>query len=284
MPDSTHSHLNQLLLLWLVHTRKKQGLTQQDLAKKLHRPQSYVSKYEQGERRLDVVELIDIVAILGLSASRLLTLLQRGISPDNADVKESSILDRWGLSENALSALVDENPSMRGIMFGYVAEHKLIELCFTGQRIRYISKHDDHDRGNKGDHVIQYRGHQFIVESKSLQTNSIRSVDGVWCGKAQVDASDRRTIELPGGEKVLTTLLRYGEFDLLAVNCFAFDGHWKFAFARNEDLPCSKYRKYPEVVAKQLIASLVSVSWPPEPPFFDNPFEPLDRMIKERSR
>lgn len=32
------------------------GLTQEQLAKKLHKPQTYVSKSESGERRLDLVE------------------------------------------------------------------------------------------------------------------------------------------------------------------------------------------------------------------------------------
>jgi len=40
--------------------RKKRGLTQVELAQKLGRPQSFVSKYESGERRLDILELQDI--------------------------------------------------------------------------------------------------------------------------------------------------------------------------------------------------------------------------------
>jgi len=35
------------------------------LAKKLKKPQSFVSKYERGERRLDVIEFLDIVKNLG---------------------------------------------------------------------------------------------------------------------------------------------------------------------------------------------------------------------------
>ena len=44
----------------LVAARRDAGLTQVQLAKKLRRPQSYVSKYERGERRLDVVEFLDV--------------------------------------------------------------------------------------------------------------------------------------------------------------------------------------------------------------------------------
>ena len=48
----------------LVAARHKAGLTQEELAKKLNRPQSFVAKYEQQERRLDVVELVQISKIL----------------------------------------------------------------------------------------------------------------------------------------------------------------------------------------------------------------------------
>jgi transcriptional regulator with XRE-family HTH domain len=44
----------------LKEERRKAGLTQAMLAKKLRRPQSYVSKYERGDRRLDVIEFLEI--------------------------------------------------------------------------------------------------------------------------------------------------------------------------------------------------------------------------------
>ena len=55
----------QLLLGWLIEARKGAGLTQQQVADKLGRPQSFVAKYEGGERRLDVVELVEIAQVLG---------------------------------------------------------------------------------------------------------------------------------------------------------------------------------------------------------------------------
>jgi transcriptional regulator with XRE-family HTH domain len=51
----------------LIRTlRLEAGLTQADLATRLGRPQSYVSKYESGERRLDFVELHDVCIALNL--------------------------------------------------------------------------------------------------------------------------------------------------------------------------------------------------------------------------
>ena len=49
----------------LKEERKSVGLTQAALAKKLRRPQSYVSKYERGDRRLDVIEFIEIARVIG---------------------------------------------------------------------------------------------------------------------------------------------------------------------------------------------------------------------------
>ncbi len=43
------------------------GLRQQDLATKLEQPQSFVSKYEAGERRLDLLEIRAICAAVGIS-------------------------------------------------------------------------------------------------------------------------------------------------------------------------------------------------------------------------
>jgi len=50
----------------LKEERKKAGLTQAQLAKKLRRPQSYVSKYERGDRRLDVIEFLEIARVIGV--------------------------------------------------------------------------------------------------------------------------------------------------------------------------------------------------------------------------
>ena len=52
----------------LVEARKEAGLTQVELAEKLSRPQSFVSKYERGERRLDVVEFLEIAKAIGIDA------------------------------------------------------------------------------------------------------------------------------------------------------------------------------------------------------------------------
>jgi transcriptional regulator with XRE-family HTH domain len=49
----------------LAEVRAKAGLTQMQFAERLHRPQSFIAKYEGGERRIDVVEFCDIAGALG---------------------------------------------------------------------------------------------------------------------------------------------------------------------------------------------------------------------------
>lgn len=56
----------------LKDERRVAGLTQAELAKKLRRPQSYVSKYERGERRIDVVEFLEIARAIGFDPGEFL--------------------------------------------------------------------------------------------------------------------------------------------------------------------------------------------------------------------
>lgn len=62
----------------LIETRKKAGLTQVQLARQLRKPQSFVAKYEGGERRIDVVEFLAVVRAMGAEPLAVMrTLIQR---------------------------------------------------------------------------------------------------------------------------------------------------------------------------------------------------------------
>jgi transcriptional regulator with XRE-family HTH domain len=67
---SLRSPAHVRLLELLVAAREKVGMTQQQLADRLGKPQSFISKYEGGERRLDVIEFIAISEALEMDASR----------------------------------------------------------------------------------------------------------------------------------------------------------------------------------------------------------------------
>ena len=175
--------------------------------------------------------------------------------------KSRTILDVWDITPEFLTKVVAENPSLRGMMLGYIAEAKLRELFVGDDRITAHRKDDDHDRNRKGDLVVTYKGAEFKFEAKALQTNSIRvfddrqteqptaemwlrkivklekrylenptftefwevrRLDAKYSGAVQCDASDKRSVPLPGGRTVQTTCLLVGEFDILAAAAFGF--------------------------------------------------------------
>jgi transcriptional regulator with XRE-family HTH domain len=77
MTRSIFSERYRSLCRLLVETRKSRRLTQAEVAKRLQRPQSFVSKYEIGERRLDVVEFLEVAEALGTDAQRLISKFYR---------------------------------------------------------------------------------------------------------------------------------------------------------------------------------------------------------------
>ena len=79
MLKSVHSEGQKRFRQVMAVARKEAGLTQQDLAKRLKRPQSFVAKYERGERRIDVVEFIAIARAIGVDPLGLLKSLLRRI-------------------------------------------------------------------------------------------------------------------------------------------------------------------------------------------------------------
>jgi hypothetical protein len=243
-----------------------------------------------------------------------------------------SILDVWDIDEEYFTQVVKENPSLRGMILGYIAEKKLKDLFENSGKTEKHRKDDDHDRTKKGDLTLFYKGEEITIEVKSLQTNSIfvEDVDGQWIqliekkevgrkpspglgksgkprlgakihkyipnpkieewsqeqrleanykGAFQCDASDKREVTLDNGQKVKTTLLKVGEFDVIAAGIFSFRNKWEFAFALNEDLP--KSTAYGEL-SSHLIASLVNISLPLQEPFSKDPFVIFDRLIEKR--
>lgn len=76
MTKSLHSGRYAEVLVIIRASRQLAGLTQTEMAARLGKPQSYVSKLERGERRLDVVEFIDYVAATNRDPVQTLRALQ----------------------------------------------------------------------------------------------------------------------------------------------------------------------------------------------------------------
>lgn len=269
--DERYERLRRLL----VRARVRAKLTQVEVAGRLARPQSFVSKYESGERGLDVVELLDLCSVLSIK-------LREVASSLSSSGETESILEQWDITEAQLTQLVQENGSLRGMMLGYVAELKFRQLYLEHPDIVDFGKPDDHKRKLKGDRHISYKSRKIRIEVKSLQTKTVRFLgDGRWSGSSQVDASDRRRVTFKDGSHLETTCLLRGEFDVLAINCYAFGGDWRFVFIKNDDLPGSPFQRYTEEQRKQLLASLVKVSWPPTAPFTTDFLQLLEETRRE---
>ena len=71
MARSLHSKEYAKLVAVLVAARKGQGMTQQQLADALKKPQSYIAKIEGGERRVDLLEFTAIAKAMGLEPIKL---------------------------------------------------------------------------------------------------------------------------------------------------------------------------------------------------------------------
>jgi len=205
------------------------------------------------------------------------------MSPYNR-LHHANILHHWQLSDAELSEIIEENPSLRGMLFGYVSEYKVRKTWFEREEFTEVKKYDDHDRSKKGDLSVIYKGVEIKVEVKGLQTNSVKQIEAdAWEGNFSCDASDRRKVTLPNGRELSTTCLLVGEFDLLAVSLFPFGDRWRFAFALNADLPRSAYHKYHATKERPyLLKSTMKISWPLTAPYHSSPFPLLERFIGER--
>jgi transcriptional regulator with XRE-family HTH domain len=65
MSQTLQSPRHEALRAFIVRKRKKAGLTQSELAARLGRYQSFIANIESGQRRIDVIELLDIAAAIG---------------------------------------------------------------------------------------------------------------------------------------------------------------------------------------------------------------------------
>jgi transcriptional regulator with XRE-family HTH domain len=77
MVKSLHTPEYEYFRSLMVAARERAGLTQTDVAARLGRPQSFVSKYESGERRLDLVEFIKICNALGVESQAIVVETER---------------------------------------------------------------------------------------------------------------------------------------------------------------------------------------------------------------
>lgn len=79
MANSLHRPQYELFRKMMVVAREEAGLTQVQVASGLGRPQSFVSKYERGDRRLDFTEFVEIANVLGIDVTKFLAIYQDNV-------------------------------------------------------------------------------------------------------------------------------------------------------------------------------------------------------------
>ena len=84
---STSSYEYEIFRRYMIAARKEAQLTQESLAKSLQKPQSFVAKYENGERRLDVVEFLLVTRVIGVDPCIILRKVEQQISEASRDEK-----------------------------------------------------------------------------------------------------------------------------------------------------------------------------------------------------
>jgi transcriptional regulator with XRE-family HTH domain len=78
MSHPIHDPRYQFVARLLTELRKERGLLQQEVADRLERTQTFVSKYESGARRIDLIELLDILRALDVDPHGFLDRVQAG--------------------------------------------------------------------------------------------------------------------------------------------------------------------------------------------------------------
>jgi hypothetical protein len=167
------------------------------------------------------------------------------------------------LPKSQLCNLIKSNPCLRGMVCGYISELKFREFAENKSGASGVYKPDDHDREqNKADLVLEWNGRRVSLQSKSIQTDSIRWEDGRYRAIVQNDASDKRDIALPNGDKISTTNYQVGEYDILVVPLYPLSNEWNFAFKLNYNCRRTKSKKYSEEHRDYLIATTEHITYP----------------------
>ena len=67
----------QILIDCLIAARKQANLTQAEIAQKLGKPQSYIAKIEGKDRKLDILEYVEICEVLKIQPSEIIRIIEK---------------------------------------------------------------------------------------------------------------------------------------------------------------------------------------------------------------
>ena len=81
MSSSMHNAASDLLAKAVVELRKKAGMNQRELAAALDREHSYIGRIETGQRRIDLIEWVQILRVLNVDPEQEISRMIRKLLP-----------------------------------------------------------------------------------------------------------------------------------------------------------------------------------------------------------
>lgn len=168
-------------------------------------------------------------------------------------VNKPSILSQF--TQEELEGLIEENSSLRGYLQGYLGELALKKQLLQLPGITEVVKIPDQDE-EKGDFRVTYKGKTMTVEVKSLLSSSVKPdiLHDSWQGRVSIKNTDKRELEVEGLGTISTTSLVKGDFDILAICCYAVNDEWEFLFIENEYLP-EKSPEHPGILKTSFVVN-----------------------------
>jgi hypothetical protein len=171
----------------------------------------------------------------------------------NTNNNKMSILSEFTVEE--LDEVISENSSLRGYLQGYLAEVALKKQLLQIDHVTEVIKIADQS-SEKGDFRVIYKNVPITIEVKSIRTGSVRSdiLNDTWQGTVGVRNSDTRELDIEGIGLIRSSNLVRGEFDILAISCYAVSNTWDFVFMSNEYLPPKNYQ-VPELIKTSFVVN-----------------------------
>jgi hypothetical protein len=162
--------------------------------------------------------------------------------PPHTILKDFSVED--------LEYLIRLNPNLRGYLQGYLAELKLENHMRGIEGVRDVEK--IRDASNiYGDFKVDYKGKEIIVEAKSIASGSVKRFEDDWTGRVRVENVCKRDITVSGLGDIRVSNLVKGQFDILAISCYAVNHDWEFLFMNESD--CPERKGYPGLIRTSFV-------------------------------
>lgn len=201
----------------------------------------------------------------------------------------------FGVPLNEFIQMMNENHSLLGYNKGYISEWYLKRQLLEIPEITNLKKPGDQNTAQKGDFTLDYCGHPFSIEVRTLITwiNSTepaskqhQDLDGNtwWTSHFKTRGSHKRNSVFSDG----SVLHSYGTLrksvDIFAVCVQPITGTWEYMFCSSLDLPGNVNNKsLTPLQQHEMLKGNVEVQWPPVAPWTTDLKQVMDNLLKKKN-